>query len=397
MAYIASPGRISHASIVPMASLSQPELAAPAPRPTLPGGLDPLGLAPAELAAAVQGWGWPRFRAAQVFAAIHRRQIARWELATGLPATARRELEERMPLHWPAVDGRYASIDGTVRYLLRLADGERVEAVYLPDEVFDGAHGVIRRRSTLCISSQVGCPVNCGFCLTALLGLRRNLSAGEIVAQVLLLVAEHGLRRGAGSNDRLNLVFMGMGEPFLNYDAVMRSVRLLTDEQGLCLPLRRITISTAGIVAKIRRFAAEPLRPRLAISLNAASEEARQQLMPIHRAQGGFAALLAAARAFPLAPRERLTFEYVLLAGTNDADADADRLLALLHGIRAKVNLIAWNAGPELPWASSPPERVRAFQARLCAAGLPAFIRRPRGRDVFAACGQLSRRSAASA
>ena len=358
-------------------------------------GGDPLALSREGWGALVQSWGWERFHGFQAFRALHRRHLASWDEAREVPKRLREQLETRLPIIWPVIDERFISRDGTVRSLLRLKDGEHVEAVFLPDEVFEGPLGLKRRRTTLCISSQAGCPVNCQFCLTALLGLRRNLGAGEIAGQVLTLVHEHGLRRGRGPCDRLNVVYMGMGEPMLNYEAVMQSVRLLCDDEGLALPPRRVTISTAGIAEKIRRFGTEPLRPRLAISLNASSEDQRQALMPIHRGQGGFPALLAAARDFPVAKRERLTFEYVLLAGTNDTDADAGRLVQLLQGIRAKVNLIPWNQGPELSWQTPSPERVQAFQARLLAGGLPAFIRRPRGLDVFAACGQLSRRRAA--
>ncbi|MGH9505430.1 MAG: 23S rRNA (adenine(2503)-C(2))-methyltransferase RlmN [Terriglobales bacterium] len=353
---------------------------------------DPLGLLPEEMAARVAEWGWPRYRANQMFGALQRRRAASWEDAGGLPLAARRQLGAAMPFAWPAVVNRFAAADGTVRYLLRLDDGETVEAVFLPDEVFDAEGRTVRRRTTFCLSTQAGCPVNCQFCLTAKLGLKRNLTAGEIAGQVLRLMYEHRIAPGAGG-ERLNLVYMGMGEPFLNYAAVMQSVRILTHPHGVGLPARRITVSTSGIVDKIRRFGAEPNRPRLAISLNATTDELRQRLMPLHRAQGGLAALTAAARAFPLGPRERLTWEYVLLAGINDRPADADRLTALSRGLRAKVNLIAWNAGPDIEFAQPTPETVLAFQRRLTAAGLPAYIRRPRGREVYAACGQLSFRT----
>ncbi len=369
---------------------------ASAPEAVSPAGdwADPLGLTPEEMAPRLAAWGWPRFRAVQIFSALQRRRVVNWEQIRALPQPARAHLSARAPWAWPEVAGRYAATDGTVRYLLRLLDGETVEAVYLPDEVFDGAGRVIRRRTTFCISTQAGCPVNCQFCMTARLGLKRSLTAGEIVGQVLRLMQAHGLDDGSGG--RLNLVYMGMGEPFLNYAAVMQSVRVLTHPEGAGLSPRRITISTSGIVDKIARFGAEPRRPQLAISLNATSDELRQQLMPLLRAQGGLAALTAAARAFPLRPRERLTWEYVLLAGVNDAAADADRLVALCAGLHAKVNLIAWNAGPDIPFAPPGEEAVRAFQCRLTAAGLPAYVRRPRGREVYAACGQLSRQGSAA-
>lgn len=356
---------------------------------------DPLGLDLQELEAVALKLGIARFRAVQIFAALHRQRVRTWNEVTTLPAAERERLAERLPLTHLSICERIPSRDGTVRYLLALADGERVEAVYLPDEVFDGAGGKLRRRATFCISTQVGCPVNCQFCLTAQLGLRRSLTAGEIVGEVMTLLREHGLSRSPGPADRLNLVYMGMGEPFLNYEAVMGSVRILTDEHGVGLPPRRITISTSGIVDKIRRFSAERVRPRLAISLNATTDADRQRLMPLNRAQGGLAALFAAAREFRLAPRERLTFEYVLLGGINDGTQDVERLVELTRGIRCKINLIAWNPGPELALQAPAAERVRAFQAGLAGAGIPTYVRRPRGQDVYAACGQLSRRPAA--
>lgn len=360
---------------------------------------DPLGREFADWAAVGSGLGLPTYAAEQIFAALHRGWIGDWDQATELSRAARSALAREHPLRAPAVAAKIAARDGTVRYLLELHDGERVEAVYLPDEVFAGAAGepTLRRRATLCLSTQVGCPVNCQFCLTALLGLKRSLSAGEIVGQARALLRDQGLAPGAARRagrdvERLNLVYMGMGEPFLNYEAVLRSVRVLTDPRGLGLSPRRITISTSGIVEKIRRFGGEPNRPRLAISLNAASDELRQRLMPINRAQGGLTALLAAAREFPLAAREFLTFEYVLLAGVNDAPEDAAHLARLTRGMRRKFNLIAWNPGPELPLRPPTPEHAREFQARLIAEGAPAYIRRPRGPEIFAACGQLSGR-----
>lgn len=334
--------------------------------------------------------GMAAWRGRQIFAALHGLRIAAWEEASSLPRDLRHHLESEWPTILPPSAQRYTSRDGTVRYLFSLAGGAEIEAVYLPVEEFEMAGRRRLRRHTFCISSQAGCAVNCRFCLTAQLGLERNLSAGEIVAQVYALLRGHQLSPGA---DRLNVVYMGMGEPLLNYQAVMESIRHLTDAHGLNLPPRRITLSTAGIVEKIRRLGGEIPRPRLAISLHAASDELRARLMPLHLGQGGLAALLAAAREFPLAPRERLTFEYVLLAGMNDGDAEARRLARLLSGIRAKVNLIPWNAGPGLDFQPPDAARVRAFQASLIQAGLPAWVRHPRGQDIYAACGQLKRAS----
>jgi len=239
------------------------------------------------------------------------------------------------------------------------------------------------RPATICVSSQVGCAVDCKFCLTALLGLRRNLSAGEIVGQVAAVLNE---REVALDRQRVNLVFMGQGEPFLNYDNFMKAVRLLVE--GLGIAESRMTVSTSGIVPRIYDFAGEPMRPRLAISLNASNNRARSELMPISR-KWDTEQLMAAARAFPLRPRERLTFEYVLLDQVNDSPQAARELVELIRGIRSKVNLIALNPGPGIDFRTPADPRVLAFQQVLINAGIPTFIRRPRGRDIFAACGQL--------
>jgi len=369
-----------------------------------PDALSVLGLDPTELAAEIRELGLPRYRGEQVFRALHQAHAAAWMDITPLAAGDRRRLAQHFRLEWPRIVQRYHSSDGTIRYLLALADGAQIEAVYLPDETFEGADAgagelaPVRRRTTFCISTQVGCAVNCRFCLTATLGHTRNLTAAEIVGEVLMLLAEHHLRPGQGQ-DRVNLVLMGMGEPFLNYDHVVRALRLLTRPDGAGLAPRRITVSTSGIVDKIRRWGREPFatgRPRLAVSLNASSDEQRQALMPLNRGQGGLATLLDAVRELPLGPREYVTFEYVLLAGVNDDPADAERLLRLLAGLKCKVNLIAWNAGPELPFQSPAPERVLAFQRQLIEGGIATYIRRPRGRDIYAACGQLQRNALAN-
>ena len=241
------------------------------------------------------------------------------------------------------------------------------------------------RRATICLSSQAGCAVNCKFCMTALLGLQRNLTAGEIVGQVLLVLNDHRIEIG---RDRINLVFMGQGEPFLNYDNFIRAVQLLVEGTGI--PESRMTVSTSGIVPRIADFGAEPVRPHLAISLNASNDEVRERIMPINR-KWKLEAILEAARQFPLRPRERVTFEYVLLSGVNDAPENAREVVALLRGIRAKVNLIALNPGPEIPFQTPSPDAVELFQQILVAAGIPAYLRRPRGLDIYAACGQLKR------
>ena len=267
-------------------------------------------------------------------------------------------------------------MDGTRRYLLALEDQKTIETVLMPEE----------GRDTICISSQVGCPVNCQFCLTALMGLERNLTAGEIVGQVLFVMQTHQLSTGS---DRLNIVMMGMGEPLLNLPNVIKATRLLMDPQGIGLSPRRITLSTAGIVPKIEELGREPIRPKLAISLNASTEEQRRELMPITR-KYSLKDLLAACKTYPLRKWEKLTFEYVLLKGVNDTDADARRVVKLLAHLNAKVNLIALNPGPGIAFETPDAERVDAFQA-IVRRAMPCFVRKPRGRDIFAACGQLKR------
>jgi 23S rRNA (adenine2503-C2)-methyltransferase len=270
-------------------------------------------------------------------------------------------------------------VDDTRRYLLRLEDGRTVETVLMPED----------ERDTVCISSQVGCPVDCKFCMTALMGLERNLTAGEIVGQVLLVARDNGLLE---ERTRLNIVMMGQGEPLLNLANVVKATRLLTDPEGVGIPPRRITVSTAGIIPKIEELGREPVRPRLSISLNASTEEMRQQLMPITR-KYHLLDLLAACKAYPLRPWEKLTFEYVLLKGVNDTDADARRVVRLLANLNAKVNLIALNPGPGIPFETPDPERVASFQA-IVRRSMGCFIRKPRGLDIYAACGQLKRNEA---
>jgi 23S rRNA (adenine2503-C2)-methyltransferase len=241
------------------------------------------------------------------------------------------------------------------------------------------------RRATICISSQVGCAVNCQFCLTAKLGIRRNLTAGEIAGQVAAVLNRHGIQIG---KDRINLVFMGMGEPFLNYEEFMRSVRLLVE--GVGIPESRMTVSTSGILPGIEAFAKETVRPKLALSLNASNDGVREEIMPITR-KWNIAALLEAVGKIPLRTREWVTFEYVLLGGVNDQPEHAREVLALLAGMRAKVNLIVWNPGPGIAYHQPRPEDVAVFQAMLIEGGIATYIRRPRGRDIYAACGQLKR------
>jgi 23S rRNA (adenine2503-C2)-methyltransferase len=316
------------------------------------------------------GLGQPAFRARQVYEAVYRQGAAELGSISTLPLEVRRELAAGHSLGLPALERCFDSVDGARRYLLRLADGKTVETVWMPEE----------RRQTLCISTQAGCAVGCTFCMTALLGLERNLTAGEIVGQVL-----YAARPLEG--ERLNIVMMGQGEPLLNLPNVLKATRLLTSGAGISP--RRITLSTAGIIPKIAELGRAAVRPKLAVSLNASTEEVRRTLMPITR-KYHLHDLLEACRAYPLRPWERLTFEYVLLAGVNDSDADARRLVKLVANLNCKVNLIALNPGPGIPFETPHPERVLAFQ-QIVRRAVPCFIRKPRGRDIFAACGQLAK------
>jgi 23S rRNA (adenine2503-C2)-methyltransferase len=322
------------------------------------------------------GPGQPGYRAKQLYEALYRHETSDISQVSTLPAAVRDDLAGRLSLALPDVAAEYSSVDGTRRYLLRLEDGRTVETVLMPEE----------ERDTLCISSQVGCPVNCGFCMTALLGLERNLTAGEIVGQVLLVARENQLRREGG---RINIVMMGQGEPLLNLPNVLKATRILLDPAGFGLSPRRMTISTSGIIPKIAELGKEAIRPKLAISLNASTEETRRELMPITR-KYHLSDLMEACRAYPLRPWEKLTFEYVLLKGINDSDADARRVVRLIANLNCKVNLIALNAGPEIPYETPDPERVASFQ-QIVKRAVPCFIRKPRGLDIYAACGQLKK------
>ncbi len=318
----------------------------------------------------------PRFRARQIYGALYRERQSDLMGISTLPLELRRDLASAYDIGTPSIERRFESVDGTRRYLLALEDGKTVEAVLMPEE----------ERQTVCISTQVGCPVNCRFCMTALLGLERNLSAGEIVGQVLVAAADNGL---AVEGERLNIVMMGQGEPLLNLPNVIKATRILVDAAGCGLSPRRITLSTSGIIPKMQELGREEVRPKLAISLNASTEDARRKLMPITK-KFHLKDLMEACRAYPLRPWERLTFEYVLLKGVNDSDADARRVVKLLANLKCKVNLIALNPGPEIPYDTPDEERVLAFQ-EIVRRAAPCFIRKPRGRDVYAACGQLKK------
>jgi len=373
-----------------------------------------LGLTFQELSRIVADAGEPPFRARQLFHGLYAERVESIDDLTTLPMDFREALKaEGLGVGLPKIENKFVSSDGTVRYLLSFADGQSVETVWMPEgdggEAGDGSEageeeeeeevespgGRNWRRATICVSSQVGCAVDCQFCLTALLGLKRNLAAGEIVGQVSAVLNDvsKGSERITPPEDRINLVFMGMGEPLLNYDNFMAAVRLLAE--GCGIPESRMTVSTAGVVPRIRDLGAEPVRPKLAISLNASNDETRARIMPIDR-KWNLAMLTEAAREFPLRKREQLTFEYVLLGGVNDVPENAREVLCLVRGIRAKVNLIAWNPGPGVAFVMPDAERVQAFQSILIAGGVPTFIRKPRGRDIYAACGQLKRTVSAS-
>jgi 23S rRNA (adenine2503-C2)-methyltransferase len=357
-----------------------------------------LGATHAEIAALVKGSGEPTFRAQQLLEAIYRTRAESIDQVSTLPQRFRADLvNQGYSIGLPTIENRFVSKDGTVRYLIGFADGQTVETVWMPEgdggESGDGTEAgeAVEQgsrtwdRATICVSSQVGCAVDCQFCLTALLGVKRNLSPGEIVGQVLRVLSNQNV---SPPQDRVNLVFMGMGEPFLNYDNFMKSVRLLVEEVGI--PESRMTVSTAGIVPRIHDLGLEPIRPKLAISLNASNDEIRARLMPINR-KWNLEQLMAAARDFPLRSRERITFEYVLLNGVNDEIQHAREVATRLSRLRCKVNLIALNPGPGIDFSTPAPDRVSAFQSVLIQSDIPTFIRRPRGRDIFAACGQLKR------
>ncbi|MGH9538119.1 MAG: 23S rRNA (adenine(2503)-C(2))-methyltransferase RlmN [Terriglobales bacterium] len=357
-----------------------------------------LGLHLAELTLLVEEFGQPSYRARQLFEGLYCQRVETAEQISTLPQDFRRGLAERgFTVGLPRIEKRFVSSDGTVRYLVAYRDGQSVETVWMPEgdggEAGDGSDAGNQieaaapgwDRATICISSQVGCAVDCQFCLTAQLGIKRNLTAGEIVGQVCAVLNDQGV---SPPHQRVNLVFMGMGEPFLNYENFIKAVCLLAE--GVGIPESRMTVSTAGIVPRIYDLGAEPLRPKLAISLNASNDATRTRLMPINK-KWNLEKLISAARDFPLRNREKLTFEYVLLDQVNDSAENARELAELIRGVRAKVNLIALNPGPGIEFHTPAQTRVLQFQNILIAAGIPAFIRRPRGRDIYAACGQLKR------
>ena len=334
-----------------------------------------------ELEAHFAAIGLPRFHGRQIFQWIHRRGVTDIAQMTDLGRELRQSLPGQLSIQTPAVVNVERSTDGTAKFLLELADGHLIESVFIPDTP----------SQTFCLSTQVGCAMKCAFCLTGRMGIIRNLTAGEIVGQVRVLLRELDML-----GQRFNIVLMGMGEPLHNYDATMKALRILADRQGLAVTSRRITLSTVGVLPALERLASEPFMPNLAISLHSTTEDQRDRLVPINR-KYGLQDLLDACRRFPLKRRNRITFEYVLLDQVNDTPEDARRLVRLLHGIKAKVNLLPLNAAPGIPFERPSDDRVNRFAAILADHQVTVSVRRSRGRDIRAACGQLITESTRSA
>jgi len=325
------------------------------------------------LESALAELGYPRFHAGQIFRWIYRRGVTNADAMTDLPRELRAALAANFCLTTPVLAQRDQSIDGTEKFVLGLRDGRMIESVFIPDTP----------AMTFCVSTQVGCAMACGFCLTGKMGLVRNLSAGEIVGQVRVLVEALAMRDTA-----FNIVLMGMGEPLHNYDETMKALRILADEHGFDLPPRRVTLSTVGLLPALERLAKEAVMPNLAISLHAPTDAQRGALVPLNR-KYGVAEIIAACKRFPLKKRSRITFEYVLLAGVNDSTEDARRLARLLAGMKAKVNLIPLNAAAGIPYERPSDEAIDLFARTLAEQGVTVSVRKSRGRDIRAACGQL--------
>src|SRR5439155_23516007 len=325
------------------------------------------------LEAALESRGHARFHAGQIFRWIYRRGVTDPGAMTDLSRDLRATLASDFRVTAPALVHREQSVDGTEKFLLRFDDGRTVESVFIPDTP----------AMTFCISTQVGCAMECAFCLTGKMGLVRNLTACEIVGQVRALTDALHMRDAA-----FNIVLMGMGEPLHNYDETMKALRILADEQGLNLPPRRVTLSTVGLLPALERLAHEPIMPNLAISLHAPTDATRGELVPLNK-KYNVAEIIAACKRFPLKKRRRITFEYVLLAGVNDSDEDARRLAKLLGGMKAKVNLIPLNAAAGIPFERPSDAAIDPFAKTVADHGVVVSVRKSRGRDIRAACGQL--------
>jgi 23S rRNA (adenine2503-C2)-methyltransferase len=335
--------------------------------------LDVAELERSALETALEHRGVERFRARQMFRWIYRHGVTRFDEMSDLPQRLRGGFANELTITTPSVMARERSVDGTEKFLLRLSDGKHIESVFIPDTP----------AMTFCISTQVGCAMACQFCLTGKMGLVRNLSAGEIVGQVRVLADALAMR-----DRRFNIVLMGMGEPLHNYDETMKALRILADEHGLSVSPRRVTLSTVGLLPALERLATEPLMPNLAISLHATTDAIRGELVPLNR-KYGVADIIDACKRFPLKRRNRITFEYVLLQGVNDAPEDARRLAKLLSGVKSKVNLIPLNAAPGIPFERPSDEAIDSFAQILADHHLTVSVRKSRGRDIRAACGQL--------
>jgi 23S rRNA (adenine2503-C2)-methyltransferase len=325
------------------------------------------------LEAALVERGYSRFHAGQIFRWLYRRGVSDIQAMTDLSRELRADLASHFAISTPALAHREKSVDGTEKFLLRLADGRNIESVFIPDTP----------SLTFCLSTQVGCAMACAFCLTGKMGLVRNLTAGEIVSQVRVLADVLQMRETA-----FNIVLMGMGEPLHNYDETLKALRILTDPQGFAMPARRITLSTVGLLPALEKLATEPVMPNLAISLHAPTDLQRGELVPINK-KYGVGDIIAAAKRFPLKRRSRITFEYVLLAGVNDSPADARRLARLLAGVKSKVNLIPLNAAAGIPFDRPSDAAIDQFARIVAEHGLIVSVRKSRGRDIRAACGQL--------
>lgn len=336
-----------------------------------------------ELADLVTGIGEPKYRAKQIFKGLHERRLRDFAEMTDLPKAFREKLGEVAMATTLTVESRYVSEDGTRRFLMKTREGFPVETVFIPTE----------NRDTICFSSQSGCPLKCDFCLTAKLGLLRNLTAGEIVEQIIIVLNDvYGV--GGETPHGTNLVAMGAGEPFMNFENLIKALTVMSEEEGLFIVPNRVTVSTVGIVPKIYELASLEKRPHLAISLSAPNDELRSRLMPVNK-RWDIAELMKAAKAFERSLRrgERFTFEYVLLGGVNDSDENANELADVLQRFRlsrVKINLIPHNPAEQLDYHPPAPEQVERFKAILESRGVSAYVRRPRGRDIYAACGQLA-------
>ena len=335
--------------------------------------IDLANLERSELEAALESRGHERFHARQIFRWIYKRGMTDAFAMTDLSRELRAALAEHFTITTPQIVARERSTDGTEKFLLRLADGKQLESVFIPDTP----------AMTFCISTQVGCAMACAFCLTGKMGLVRNLTAGEIAGQVRVLASALDML-----DKKFNIVLMGMGEPLHNYDETMRALRILNDEHGLALSPRRVTLSTVGLLPALERLAREPLMPNLAISLHAPHDRLREELVPLNK-KYGVADIIAACKRFPLTKRSRITFEYVLLAGVNDSPDDARQLAKVLAGIKSKVNLIPLNAAPGIPFERPSDQAIDQFARILADRGLLVSVRKSRGRDIRAACGQL--------